>query len=193
MALNDKVAQAIMGEIDTITKQIDEQSKRVAEAAECVTQAAAHIKKNSEDSVKNAKDAAHQAQIECAAHFQVELSGVVAKTLNEVAGAIATQTEMRWVITGGVIAGVLTVVACAVGYSIGKDTGAKEGYVRARDEVAAVAWANTPEGRQAYQLAEAGSIRALATCDADRGWKLQKNLCVPLATKEGTYGWLVKK
>lgn len=186
MTLNDNVAQQIMGELDTLTKQIDEQGKRLTKVAADVNNAADQIKVNSDIAVKNASESSRQVQIETAARFQIELSRAVVKTLNEVAGAVATKAAMRWVIAGLLIAGVLTVVAGAVGYSKGQDTGMAE-------SLAAAAWANTPEGRLAFQLAEAGSITALATCDEKRGWKLEKNICHPVSTPAGIYGWRIKK
>ena len=56
------------------------------------------------------------------------------------------------------------------GYKDGYAAGRNAGIAEARHEGAAASWANTPEGRLAYGLAEEGSLRALATCGGP-GWK----------------------
>jgi len=74
-------------------------------------------------------------------------------------------------------------IACAVGFgfymeSVGRASGLVEGYAAARDETAAAAWANTPQGKAAYQLAQAGSIESLTRCDLP-GWRIEKGACYP--------------
>jgi hypothetical protein len=66
------------------------------------------------------------------------------------------------------------------GYAIGRDT-AKESC----DAAAAMAsWANTPEGRLAYGLASAGSLRELATCSG-HGWVERDRVCYPSGKARG--------
>lgn len=64
------------------------------------------------------------------------------------------------------------------------------------DQKIRASWANTPNGKLAYQLYKAGFIRKLATCSG-RGWKIETRkagpLCLPEATKNGTiYGWYLR-
>ncbi len=71
------------------------------------------------------------------------------------------------------------------GYSLGYGTG----YNEAKDEKAAAAWANTPEGRTAYRFAQSGELQRLARCSG-KGWKVEKGACYPYPVpNEGTYGW----
>jgi hypothetical protein len=67
------------------------------------------------------------------------------------------------------------------GYAIGYEA------ARNRYENAATmaSWANTPEGRLAYQLAKAGSLRELATCSG-HGWFERDGACYVGAR---TRGW----
>jgi hypothetical protein len=59
------------------------------------------------------------------------------------------------------------------GYAMGRDA-ARDKYENA---TAMASWANTPEGRLAYQLTKAGSLRDLATCSG-RGLVARDGWCV---------------
>ena len=82
------------------------------------------------------------------------------------------------------------------GYSSGFETGKAAGYKAAADEKAMAAWANTDQGRLAYELAQAGNLEMLAHCNG-KGWELEKGICYPSPVVEDkkrmTYGWLVGK
>ncbi len=191
MSLSDEVAAKVLGEIYKLTKQIDEQQDIVISTADFVKNAAYLIKQNSELAVTNAREATELAQLESLAHFEQNMSESVAQTLNDVAGAVATKSAARWVVAGVALAGILSVFSGWIGYSKGKDAGTSFGYSQARSEIAAVAWANTPNGKLAYQLAQAGSIEYLARCSRP-GWKKIDNVCYGYAlTNEGAYGWYV--
>jgi len=78
-------------------------------------------------------------------------------------------------------------------HSSGKDSGYQAGYgagyTEAKDEKAAAAWANTPEGRLAYRFAQSGELQRLARCSG-KGWKVEKGICYPHPVpNEGVYGW----
>ena len=191
MVLTDEIAAKVMGELHTLVKQIDDQKRQVVGSAGAIKEAANLIKKNSDDAVKTVKETTYQAQLVCAAEFEVRLAGSVAKTLNDVAGAVATKAAMQWVTAGVVVAGLLAVFSGGTGYLLGRDAGNAMGYAEAREESAAAAWANTPEGRAAYQLAKAGSIEKLARCTGP-GWKVTDGFCYASAAKDGkVYGWKV--
>ena len=71
----------------------------------------------------------------------------------------------------------------------GYKAGYGAGYTEAKDEKAAVAWANTPEGKMAYRFAQSGELQRLAKCSG-KGWEVEKGACYPYSVpKEGTYGW----
>jgi hypothetical protein len=193
MALSDEIASRVLGELHQLTTKIDEQQKQIKTAALVVRQSAELIQINSDNAVNNAREASRHAQQESVAQIQIVLTHVVAKTLSQVAGAVALRSATKWVLFGVLLAGVLTVSAGWVAYKKGKEAGTQEGYSRTRNEVAASSWANTHEGNLAIQLSEAGSLTALATCDPRRGWKLDENICHPQTTRDGIYGWRVRK
>ena len=62
------------------------------------------------------------------------------------------------------------------GYHLGNEAGDASGYARARDEVAAASWANTPNGKLARQLDQASTmtIPDIAGCPKGNGWHSEK-------------------
>ena len=71
------------------------------------------------------------------------------------------------------------------GYSLGYGTG----YNEAKDEKAAAAWANTPEGKLAYRFAQTGNLNDLATCNG-MGGRRESGVCFVQTAKDGKiYGW----
>jgi hypothetical protein len=72
----------------------------------------------------------------------------------------------------------------AAAYAMGRSRGLE----LARDEQAAASWANTPEGRLAYRLAQGGDLEALARCTAP-GWHLENDVCFPRTGTSGLHGW----
>lgn len=118
----------------------------------------------------------------------------VGEAIIKVANEYEYADKTKWI--GGVIA-VTCVVLAGFGWWMhgnGVDSGFGLGYSQARNEVAAAAWANTPEGLAAYKLARAvggeTNLLHLLKCD-NPGWVREKKFCYPLAAKDGTYGWRV--
>lgn len=85
------------------------------------------------------------------------------------------QRERWW---NGALAGfaLLVPVALGYGYHLGNGAGDASGYARARDEVAAASWANTPNGKLARQLDQASTmtIPDIAGCPKGNGWHSEK-------------------
>ena len=116
-----------------------------------------------------------------------------AKALNQV-------NRAQWI--GGVVLAVALLFSVfgwlthTSGYSSGFETGKAAGYKAAADEKAMAAWANTNQGRLAYELAQEGSLEKLAHCTG-KGWKLIKGICYPFSVVENEepihYGWSVGK
>jgi hypothetical protein len=128
---------------------------------------------------------------------KADLAKAVVKTAQDVANYTAQKQMWQWA------AGCLTVAFLAFGlfgwylhsiaYEAGYNSGYGVGYVEAKDEKAAAAWANTPEGKTAYRLAQMGSISALAHCNQP-GWKAANGICYPhsFTKRNGSadiYGW----
>ena len=121
----------------------------------------------------------------------------LAKTVSEVAVKVAsnTATKRMWQWAAGCI---VVASMCfggfgwymhSTGSSSGYALGYGTGYNEAKDEKAAAAWANTPEGQAAYRLAQAGSIRDLARCSG-QGWKRENGFCFVQTAPDGKiYGW----
>lgn len=117
----------------------------------------------------------------------------LADIANRVAGEVSTTRMYQW--AGGSVA----VAAVCIGlmgwylhssaFDAGMAAGMAAGYEQAKNQIAAVAWANTPQGAQAYRLAQTGELDKLTKCTG-KGWSIEKGVCFPYAVaKEGTYGW----
>ncbi|MDD5540194.1 MAG: hypothetical protein PHG61_05835 [Candidatus Marinimicrobia bacterium] len=128
---------------------------------------------------------------------KADLAKAVVKTAHDVANHTAQKQMYQWA------AGCLAVGFLAFGlfgwyihskaYEAGYNSGYGVGYAEAKDEKAAAAWANTPEGKAAYRLAQAGSIGSMIHCNQP-GWKIENGLCYPhyVTKKNGSaeiYGW----
>lgn len=102
----------------------------------------------------------------------------------EVAHKVAGRDRVRWII-GSLVAASLILSGWAYGmYQMGYKEGSSE-------SKAAVAWANTPEGRRAYELANVTDIDALARCTLP-GWRIEKGNCYPGPAKDkATYGFKI--
>ncbi len=121
----------------------------------------------------------------------------LAKTVSEVAVKVASDTATKgmyqW--AAGCIAvacicfGALGWYLHSAGQKAGFNSGYGVGYSEAKDEKAAAAWANTPEGKLAYRFAQSGELQRLARCNG-KGWKVEKGICYPYPVpNEGSYGW----
>jgi len=129
-----------------------------------------------------------------------DLGPEVGAAVVKVASDINHVNKAKWI--GGVVLGVALLLTAfgrfthQAGYSSGFETGRAAGYKAAADEKAMAAWANTDQGRLAYELAQAGNLEKLAHCDG-KGWELEKGMCYPFSVMENqknmTYGWSVGK
>jgi hypothetical protein len=126
-----------------------------------------------------------------------EAKANLAKAVSEVAVKVAQNTSAKqmWQWASACIATAFLCLSLFGWYmhSSGKDSGYQAGYgagyMEAKDEKAAAAWANTPEGRLAYRFAQTGELPQLARCNG-KGWQIKKNVCYPHPVPdEGTYGW----
>ena len=80
-----------------------------------------------------------------------------------------------------------------LGHASGWDSGRTDGYRAALDQNAAAAWGNTPSGKLALSLDQAGDLHALADC-ARPGWSVETKqghrVCFVRPDAKGTlYGW----
>ena len=157
-------------------------------------QAIAQAAKDTLATFKITADATVKASAEAA---KADLAEAVAAAAHEVAHNISAKQMWQWA------AGCLTVAFLSVGlfgwytnssgHEAGYSSGYGIGYAEAKDEKAAAAWANTPEGKLAYRFAQSGELQRLARCQG-KGWKVEKgNVCYPypVSATEGTYGWRI--
>lgn len=153
------------------------------------------ISKSAADTLSDFKvsaDAIISASSEAA---KADLAKDVATAASKVAKDTATKQKWQWVFA------TVALVLAGVGgwgwfmhdrgHTDGYNSGYGTGYTEAKDEKAAAAWANTPEGKLAYRFAQSGELPQLAHC-LKKGWVIKSDRCYPYAVgPEGTFGWLM--
>lgn len=113
------------------------------------------------------------------------------KAVNQVASDAARKQQWKALGVGIAAAAISLLVTGWVCFDAGREAGYGAAIKVARNETAAAAWANTPEGQLAYRLALAGSLQQVARCSAP-GWKIRNGACLPQADAEGTlHGWVM--
>jgi hypothetical protein len=135
-----------------------------------------------------------------AAERAATLAASAAQTAKQAADGLhaAARAKARshasWAVLGA-LAGVLGAGGAGywLGHASGREGGLADGYQAAHDEKAAASWANTPTGRLAFALDQAGSLTVLATC-ANHGWQTEtrqgRRICFVKPDASGSiYGW----
>jgi hypothetical protein len=140
---------------------------------------------------KSAADRSATAVNEAVARAVSKLGPQVGDAIVKAANDINHVDRAKWVAgTVAVVAvvfGLLGWFTHATGYSAGLETGRADGYKQAADEKTAAVWANTPQGKLAFELAQTGSLEKLANCSG-KGWVLSKMVCFPYTTLEAHDG-----
>ena len=152
------------------------------------------IAQSAKDTLINFKataDATVKASAEAA---KADLAQAVASAAHEVAHNTSRKQMWQWACgccaVIGLVLGGLNWYVYDKAHTAGLNSGYGVGYREAKDEKAAAAWANTPEGRLAYRFAQTGSIGSLAKCDRP-GWYIEKGVCYVKPAADGTHGWRV--
>lgn len=141
------------------------------------------------------KESLAQVAATAEAEARQSLASAVADAAAKVADHRAKAGVWRWTGMGAVCLAFLAAGSGYAGYRAGLAKGWAQGYENAREEKAASAWANTPQGRRALVLAESGALDLLVSCGG-RGWKQDKGFCYPWAYtaddgKSYQTGWTV--
>lgn len=117
----------------------------------------------------------------------------VAKSVQQVVRDVSGKQKAKWI--GAVSVGVAVVLlgVAGAGFAAGQQVGRSE----SRDELAADAWANSPQGELAHRLARAGDLEDLAGCLGE-GWRVTKGVCHPFTIASGVnkgsvIGWRVAR
>jgi hypothetical protein len=167
----------VLGHYETLYAEIP---TRIAKVASDVT-----------DNVKAAAEAELKA---AASRTRAELAKSVAQTALDIADRRASVNRLQWITSCAFVLGVMFLTIGTVSFRTGLGKGEASGYDRClavtRDEKAAAAWVNTPEGQIALGLAKAGSVRELAACSG-KGWKERGGNCIPRCERGSVDGWKI--
>ena len=124
-----------------------------------------------------------------------DLIEAVADAATKVADKAAKKQMFKWA-TGCIAVsclcfGLFGWFTYTMAYKSGVNSGYGTGYAVAVDEKAAAAWANTPEGKMAYKLAQTNQFKNLIHCDLG-GWYIKNGACFVERDKDGTLsGWQI--
>lgn len=147
-----------------------------------------------------AKELAHNAAVAASAEAKSAADRTVTETMTaltpkvqeamgQVVSQVATRQMFQWGAGALIVSALLMTGTFWYAHSTALEAGRGLGYAEVKDEKAAAAWANTPEGRTAYRFAQSGELQRLARCEG-KGWEIKKRICYPSAVPgEGTYGW----
>lgn len=127
---------------------------------------------------------------------KAELAKAISATARDVARLTAAKHAATWIsvclLTCCLVFGAFGWYIHQDAYAAGYDKGYARAYADANDEKAAAAWANTPQGKAAYRLAQAGSIDSLLKCNQP-GWEVAQGACYVHKLSDGTtYGWRIR-
>ncbi len=155
------------------------------------------IAQAAKDTLANFKvvaDATVKASAEAA---KADMAQAVAQTASEVARHVAGKAKLQWaagcILTTTITFGGFGLYMHHTAYKSGFNSGYGAALSNTTDERAALAWANTPEGKIAYQFAQTTNFKEVASCSRP-GWKVEKGYCFPLtASKNLIYGWQMPK
>ena len=149
---------------------------RLVDPAVLVARAEAGARHGAADGLAGAGEALQRRiDADTAAHATLN-DRLAADTADRRAHELRRRRWDRW--WNGALAGfaLLVPVALGYGYYLGNGAGDASGYARARDEVAAASWANTPNGKLARQLDQASTmtIPDIVGCPKGNGWHSEK-------------------
>lgn len=106
---------------------------------------------------------------------------------------ITQKTQARWAENSGLVIGgvvLALVLSSASAFYVGRTVAQKDIQKR-------VEWLDSNDGKYALQLRDAGSLKALATCNAgdfQNGWETKHDgkVCIPTPTDGNVIGWHIK-
>ena len=144
------------------------------------------------DEVTTGAKVAAQAEAHAAMQtVKAELMKAVANSDNKVAHKGAGKGKTQWIDVCFVV-----VIVC-LAFLAGDQHAWGQAYQKMLVEEVVAEWAFTPEGQEAYELAQAGpgNIKRLARCEG-KGWYKKSDetgtVCIPASDKDGTLsGWKV--
>jgi hypothetical protein len=140
--------------------------------------------------LNNVNQAADKAMAAAAGKATVALAKAVSDTAIDVADNTSKKQMWKWA------AGCITVAFVALGgfgwfcQDMGYKAGIGDGYSQAKDEKSAASWANTPEGKLAFKLAQTSTFKNLIYCNRP-GWKIENGGCVVHQIDNGIYPWVL--
>ena len=149
------------------------------------------ISKATDVAMDRARSMADATMEAAAADAQAKMAGAVAKIANDVAKSVAGKQKARWVSIAVIVIAFALGGVGSLGWVLGYRGGRLAGYQHDLDIKAAASWANTEQGKLAYEFAKSGNLDILVKCSRP-GWEIKGEYCIPKADSHGgIYGWKI--
>lgn len=152
----------------------------------------ARISEAARDVTKTVRDTALAEAQSAAGQTKKALAEAVREAAVAAAKRAAGAQLWKWVSVAATTATLSIGITGWCEFGRGERAGIAAGWNSATKQCASAAsaasWANTPEGQLAYGLAQAGSVRDLATCSG-RGWVAKDGTCFVQAEHGRVHGW----
>jgi hypothetical protein len=152
-----------------------------------------------QEAIRNTKIAAELSIKKSLESAKADLAKAVSKSAEKVAKDVSATSKTQWLLLFLVVSVMCVLLFIFLAYRIKEDAysdgynaGYNDGIKTSRNEEAAIAWANTSEGKLAQALAESGELQPIARCQRP-GWEIKNGFCYPHPSKEGLYGWRIPK
>lgn len=124
---------------------------------------------------------------------QARLADAVATIAHDVAQDVSRKQKIRWISIAAVVISLTIGIIGWVGWAAGYHSGNLAGYQKVIDEKAAASWANTDQGKAAFNLSKSGYLDILIRCSRP-GWEIKGGYCIPRSDEHGgIYGWEIPK
>lgn len=151
------------------------------------------IRKETSGIVNEYKDVFEKQAVAANAKARADLFQAVSEAAKEVANNVSRKQMIQWaagaVGTAFLCISLLTWYTHKTAFDAGLIAGQATGYEQAKDEKAAAAWANTPQGKRAYTFAQTSGLDKVVACDQP-GWTNEKGVCFVKPAQDGKiYGW----
>ena len=194
-----KSFQNVHDEIESFSKKINEVSeqaltKHIATTSNTLMVLDEEVEKKLRYLAERTSAIAGQAAKLAVENTQSTLVQSAIGSFHDTARNVISKQRMQW-LTGCLIASLIALGGFAglihhLAYTAGEAYGYSKGYEESKDEKAAYAWSNTPEGQLAFQFARSGALQMLAHCTG-KGWKIKNGYCYVNQDKGHTQGWLM--
>lgn len=201
-ATGSKTGSSIATQIETAVRQATaafngDTRQIIAHIENAIAAAIASASRTLEASATDLREGATAARDATVEEWRSRAVTAISKAMEERVRIDATEARLSALKIGGTIVVAVLIMIAVIFYGShraiwqdGYATGATAAALHHDQQTIRASWANTHDGKLAYQLYLAGAIPILATCNRP-GWEIRKGgtVCYPYAKGKTIYGW----